>query len=90
MYSYIHAFFCDIILFRVDKHDMVVWISMFVFLILSNDPLMIPWLFAAYILPWLSVYMLWMWYDDMMLDECYVDMRCHDRCILGLDCDMPW
>ena len=42
MHSNVHAFICDIILFRVDEHDVVVSISVFVFLMFSNDPLMIP------------------------------------------------
>ena len=84
MHSYVHAFVYNIILFMVDKHDMVVWMSMFVLLMSSNDPLMMPWSFAAYILPQFNVYMFlpWIWYNDKMLDECYVDMSCHDRCML--------
>ena len=39
MHSHVHAF---IILFKVDEHDVVVSISVFVFLMFSNDPLMIP------------------------------------------------
>ena len=42
MHSYVHAFVYDIILFMVDKHDMVVRMSMFVLLISSNDLLMMP------------------------------------------------
>ena len=91
MHSYVHAFIYDIILFRVDEPNMVVWINMFAFLMFSNDPLMIPWFFAAYVLPWFNVYLLLssMWYDDMRLDECYVDMRSHARWMRGWY-EMPW